>query len=45
MYQYEYHDKWKNIQYYMQLEWYDNDVNDKSITVDGDDQWIFTHKV
>ena len=44
MHQYEYHGKEKTIIYYVQIEWYNNDLNEKSSKVNYGEQRILTHE-
>ena len=44
MHQYTYHEKGKTIYSSVQIEWYNNDVNEKSRKANGNDQQIITHE-
>ena len=44
MHQFVYHGKGKRNNYYMKIEWYKNDLNEKSLQLNGFEQQIFTHE-
>ena len=41
MYLYVHHGEVKTIHLYVNLEWHNNDVNDKQIKVNVSEKWIF----
>ena len=45
MYLYVHHGEVKTIHLYVNLEWHNNDVNDKQIKVNVSENWIFTHEL
>ena len=44
IHQYAYHGKGRTINSYVHIEWYKNDVNEKSRKVNGGYHWLLTHE-